>query len=83
MSSETTKVKQLKQEDWPAWFDFIRSEAIRTKIWRIVDPSEKNIPTKCRTGCITDTTHETSALTEPPIDPKLEQYLAGQDHAGR
>jgi hypothetical protein len=31
----------------------------------------------------TDTTHETSALTEPPIDPKLEQYLAGQDHAGR
>jgi hypothetical protein len=27
---ETTKL--LKQEDWPAWFDFIRSEAITAKI---------------------------------------------------
>jgi hypothetical protein len=99
---ETTQVKLLKQEDWPAWFDFIRSEATTAKIWRFVDPSEKNVLinvepdvyyyTKDRTNTTTlsstNTTHETSAMTEPsttepPIDPRLEQYLAGQDSAGR
>ena len=45
MSSDTTEVKLLKQEDWPAWFDFIRSEATVAKIWRFVDPGEKNVPT--------------------------------------
>jgi hypothetical protein len=102
MSSDTTEVKLLKQEDWPAWFDFIRSEATTAKIWRFVDPSEKNVPinvepdvyyyTKDRANTTTlsstNTTHETSAMTEfstaePPIDPRLEQYLAGQDPAGR
>jgi hypothetical protein len=42
---ETTQVKLLKQEDWPAWFDFIRNEATVAKIWRFVDPGEKNVPT--------------------------------------
>jgi hypothetical protein len=100
---ETTEVKLLKQEDWPAWFDFIRSEATVAKIWRLVDPSEKNVPTNVEpdmnyytrdrgnvktTPTGTNTTIEAStqtASTQPqhPIDARLEQYLAGQDSAGR
>ncbi|KAN0087342.1 hypothetical protein V8E54_001030 [Elaphomyces granulatus] len=106
---ETTEVKLLKQDDWPAWFDFIRSEATVAKIWRFVDPSEKNIPTNVEpdmnyytrdrgnvntTPTETNTTIETStqpsepASTQPqgpqhPIDARLEQYLTGQDSAGR
>lgn len=44
MLSETTPIKLLKQEDWPAWFDFIRSEATAAKIWRFVNPDEENPP---------------------------------------
>ena len=76
MSYESTEVKLLKQEDWPAWFDFIRSEATVAKIWRFVDPGEKNVPinvepdvyyyTKDRvnaTPTSTNTTQETSTPT--------------------
>jgi hypothetical protein len=106
MSYESTEVKLMKQEDWPAWFDFIRSEAATAKIWRFVDPGEKNVPTNVEpdvyyytrdrgnvntTPTGTNTTIEPSTQTsEPfstqpkhPIDPKLEQYLATQDSAGR
>ncbi|KAN0086766.1 hypothetical protein V8E54_000454 [Elaphomyces granulatus] len=109
MSSESTEIKLIKQEDWPAWFDFIRSEATTAKIWRFVDPGEKTVPRNVepdlyyytRSRDNTDTpssTTETHTLTpgptqptltplstqpQQPIDPKLEQYLATQDPAGR
>ncbi len=119
---ETTEVKLLKQEDWPAWFDFIRSEAITAKIWRFVNPGEKTVPDNVKpdvynytrnrdaTGS-TNITTETSMITpesasgqSQPVSgqsqpapgqsqsalsqpqsalQKLEQYLAGQDPAGR
>lgn len=44
MSSETTSIKLNKQEDWPTWFDFIKSEAEAAKIWRFVNPDEENPP---------------------------------------
>ena len=110
---ETTKL--LKQEDWPAWFDFIRSEAITAKIWRFVNPGEKTVPDNVKpdvynytrnrdaTGS-TNITTETSTITPESASgqsqpapgqsqstlsqpqsasQKLEQYLAGQDPAGR
>ena len=98
---ETTEVKLLKQEDWPAWFDFIRSEATTAKIWRFVDPGEKNVPinvepdiyyytrdrvntsTPSSTEPINETSASIPASTQPPVDPILEQYLAGQDSTGR
>ena len=98
---ETIEVKLLKQEDWPAWFDFIRSEATTAKIWRFVDPGEKNVPinvepdiyyytrdrvntsTPSSTEPINETSASIPASTQPPVDPILEQYLAGQDSTGR
>ena len=82
---------------------FIRSEATTAKIWRFVDPGEKNVPinvkpdvyyyTRDRVNTSTPSSTETHSMkplpstqplsTEPPIDPRLEQYLAGQDPAGR
>ena len=44
MSSETTSIKLLKPEDWPAWFDFIRSEATAAKVWHFVNPDVKEPP---------------------------------------
>lgn len=103
MSSETTEVKLIKQEDWPAWFDFIQSEANIAKIWRFVNPGENNVPTNVEpdvfyytkdrsdrsetsTPGAAHTANEMStpsSSTELSIDPRLEQYLAGQDSAGR
>src|SRR5467141_4263117 len=64
---ETTEVKLLKQEDWPAWFDFIRSEAITAKIWRFVNPAqyeknEKNLAAL-------------SKLIRTTVGPKFKEYL--------
>jgi hypothetical protein len=101
MSYESTEVKLMKQEDWPTWFDFIRSEATTAKIWRFVDPGENTVPTNVEPdvyyytrdrGTVNTTptgiTSETSTqASEPastqPIDARLDQYLAGQDSAGR
>jgi hypothetical protein len=101
MSYESTDVKLMKQEDWPTWFDFIRSEATMAKIWRFVDPGENTVPTNVEPdvyyytrdrGTVNTTptgiTSETSTqASEPastqPIDARLDQYLAGQDSAGR
>jgi hypothetical protein len=86
------------QEDWPAWFDFIRSEATTAKIWRFVDPGENTVPTNVEpdvyyytrdrgtvnttpTGITSETS--TQAASTQPIDARLDQYLAGQDSAGR
>ena len=45
MSYESTEVKLMKQEEWPTWFDFIRSEATTAEIWKFVDPGENTVPT--------------------------------------
>ena len=46
MSSEKmSSCSNRKTDYWPAWFDFIRSEAITiiAKIRRFVDPGEKSV----------------------------------------
>ena len=101
MSYESTEVKLMKQEDWPTWFDFIRSEATTAKIWRFVDPGENTVPTNVEPdvyyytrdrGTVNTTptgiTSETSTQASEPastqlIDARPDQYLAGQDSAGR
>lgn len=101
MSTETTSIKLLKQEDWTVWFDFIRSNAMATKIWRFVNPDEETpqvnvepnllyytqnrtvTSTPNSTDTAQGTSTSTSNLIQPPTDPELEQYLAGQDSTGR
>ena len=99
MPYETTSIKLLKQEDWLAWFDFIKNEAVTAKIWKFVDPGEDNPPSNPEPDLLyytrdratpTNTPSSTNTLqpsteppTEPPADPNLEQYLAGQNSAGR
>jgi hypothetical protein len=101
MSYESTEVKLMKQEDWPTWFDFIRSEATTAKIWRFVDPGENTVPTNVEpdvyyytrdrgtvnttpTGIASGTSTQASEpASTQPIDARLDQYLAGQDSAGR
>jgi hypothetical protein len=69
MSSETTSIKLLKQEDWPTWFNFIRSKATAAEIWKFMNPDEKNPPINVEPDMIyytkdRDTTStSTSAIT--------------------
>ena len=76
MSLETSPFKLLTQEDWPAWFDFIRSKAIAAKIWNFVDPDKENPPvnvepdlfqyTKDRNTTDTPSTVSTAQETQEP-----------------
>jgi len=44
MSSNTSVIRLLTQEDWIAWYNYIKSEAKARRIWRYVDPEETNPP---------------------------------------
>jgi hypothetical protein len=95
MSSETGLIKLLKQEDWPAWYDFVRSEAITAEIWDFVDPDKKDPPTRIKpsrayytkarpTPMNTPGNTGTIQQTQPDaVDPELEALLAGLDPAGK
>jgi hypothetical protein len=79
MSTESTEVRLLKQEDWPAWYDFIRSEGITGKIWGFVDPDQQNVPinvkpdvfyyTRDRSTQTTSTQSTTSTASSATVQP--------------
>ena len=44
MSSNTSVIRLLTQEDWIVWYNYIKSEAKARCIWRYVDPEETDPP---------------------------------------
>lgn len=93
---ENTAFKLQKQEDWPAWFDFIRSKAEGGKVWKFMDPDDPNPPscvepdisiyiqdppTPDDSNYTTPTATETTSTTPAGMD--LDQLLTRTDRAGR
>ena len=72
MSSETTSIKLNKQEDWPAWFDLIKSEAEAAKIWRFVNPEEKTPSTNVEPDLLYYTKDRTITSTPSSTNPEKE-----------
>lgn len=87
MMPKVTTFKLLKREDWPDWFDFIKSKAEMAEIWTFIDPADSNPPLNVkpdrdyytRSRPITNDSNEMNINTESPVNPQLEQLLAGLD----
>jgi hypothetical protein len=68
MSSNTSVVRLLTQEDWIAWYNYIKSEAKARRIWRYVDPEETNPPVNTPP----DLEYYTKERTLPALDTNQE-----------
>ena len=89
MSSNTSVIRLLTQEDWIAWYNYIKSEAKARRIWRYVDPEETNPPvnappdleyyTKERTLPASDTNQEGQNQPVPESEPSETSSQTSSD----
>lgn len=74
MSSSTSVVRLLKQDDWIAWYNYIKSEAKARRIWRFVDPEVANPPANAPP----DLDYYTKERTPPVPNPNQEEQTQPQ-----
>lgn len=89
MSSNTSVIRLLTQEDWITWYNYIKSEAKARRIWRYVDPEETNPPvnappdleyyTKKRTLPTLNTNQEGQGQPVPELEPSQTSSQTSSD----